>query len=297
MKEWTHADLVARAARWLWGTYGCKAVLTEMTTHSGEIPDVIGWKFNGRSVLVECKTSRADFKADADKPFRQNLNIALGAERYYFVPAGLIKPEELPADWGLAELKGNGVHITVHARPRKDLRSDVARNYEMRMLVAALGRTAARLQPIQLNDWLRWENREQSLNQMHGWVTKEDHEAHLSALAGWEQVTDPKDLPIDDVTGEAWCPKHEQAFADCCCIGPGEQHVQYEVKNGVLMAFPMAMHCCKFEPIELRVAPSLRIDACVLPTDQERWRGRKDTESFIPGPSLVGLSLQGIIAE
>lgn len=249
MKTLSHSELVARAARWLWNTCGCNAVLTEMSSYTGEIPDAIGWKPNGRSLLVECKTSRADFRADGEKEWRKNPLVALGAERYYFCQPGIIKPEELPEGWGLAELKGNGVHIVVHCRPRKDLRSDLAKGYEMRMLVAAIGRTAARLQPVQLNEWLKYENRDQSLAQMQTWVTREDHDAFNLASQGWEPMVNPQDLPLDPVTEEAWCPKHEMLFEKCACVGPGEQFVEYREIDGKPMARPMAMHCGKFPPI------------------------------------------------
>src|ERR1700760_3011333 len=65
-----HAQLVGRAAEWLRLRYGCGIVLSEQYCATGEIPDVIGWKASCQSVLVECKVSRADFLADAAKPFR-----------------------------------------------------------------------------------------------------------------------------------------------------------------------------------------------------------------------------------
>jgi hypothetical protein len=57
----------------------------------------------GRSVVVECKVSRADFLADANKPFRLKPEEGLGCERLYMAPQGIIPLEELPANWGLLE--------------------------------------------------------------------------------------------------------------------------------------------------------------------------------------------------
>lgn len=163
MKIWTHAELVARGARWLRNSYDCPVVLTETATYSGEIPDVIGWKRNGRSVMIECKSNRSDFLADAIKPHRKAPEIALGAERWYMIPAGediiRLASDDLPSDWGLIEVKGNRCKIIVQARPRKDLRSDIAKSCEMRLLVASLHRVQCRLGNANLHDWLRWDNR------------------------------------------------------------------------------------------------------------------------------------------
>ena len=167
MKEWTHADLVERGARWLERSLKCSPVLTETTSYSGEIPDVIGWKpATGRSFVLECKTSRGDFRADAEKTHRRNPDLALGAERWYFTPAGLLKPEEIPPDWGLAEVKGNDVHVVVPARPRKDLRSDMAKSYELSLLATTLHRMAYRVLPAKLRDWVKWECRDITLEEM-----------------------------------------------------------------------------------------------------------------------------------
>lgn len=57
------------------------------------------------SFLIETKISRADFKADAKKSFRQNGGV--GRYRYYACPEGLIKPEELPEKWGLIYVRPN----------------------------------------------------------------------------------------------------------------------------------------------------------------------------------------------
>jgi hypothetical protein len=43
--DFTHAQLVQRAALWLRNNERCRVVLTEQTTGSGEIPDALGWKY------------------------------------------------------------------------------------------------------------------------------------------------------------------------------------------------------------------------------------------------------------
>src|ERR1700761_3630265 len=98
-----HSLLVRKAVEWLRHSYRCGVILSEQSCATGEIPDAIGWKGQCRSVVVECKVSRADFLADARKDFRLRPEEALGAERIYMAPGGLIAPEELPAGWGLLE--------------------------------------------------------------------------------------------------------------------------------------------------------------------------------------------------
>lgn len=108
----THDKLVSKAANFLKYEKNCAVVLEEhdCATAGGEIPDVIGWK-NRRSYLVECKTSRSDFFRDRKKSFRKpghelQTRYGMGWYRYYFVPEGLVKPEEVPENWGLVYLDG-----------------------------------------------------------------------------------------------------------------------------------------------------------------------------------------------
>lgn len=234
LKTFSHDELVARAVRWLLNTYGCQTAFSEFESYTGEIPDALGWKPNGRSVLIECKTSRADFLADRKKPFRMDPGIGVGAERYFMAPAAMIMPEELPASWGLLEVKGNGVKVRVACAPRRDLRSDVARKYEMMMLLAALRRTQVRIEPVKLQDWLRFENRFESVSAMHNFVSSDTHEAHQLELLGYVPVTDPSSLPVDTVSGEIVCLKHEMEFDSCPCVPPGDNRVTYREVGGVL---------------------------------------------------------------
>ena len=78
-------------------------VLPEFFCHNAELPDVIA--FTSRySTVIECKVLRSDFLKDRNKPFRINQNSGMGDFRYYCAPKGLIKPEELPLNWGLIEI-------------------------------------------------------------------------------------------------------------------------------------------------------------------------------------------------
>jgi len=108
----THAQGVARAARWLRRTMGCVVVMTEIGT-AGEAPDVIGWRGSGGSHLVEVKISRADFHRDRRKPHRRDPGRGLGELRWYFAPRGMLEPPDLPKGWGLAEVVGRIVRRTV----------------------------------------------------------------------------------------------------------------------------------------------------------------------------------------
>jgi hypothetical protein len=153
-----HAQLVARAARWLRCRYGCGIVLSEQYCATGEVPDVIGWKASCQSVLVECKVSRSDFLADAQKPFRLHPEEGLGSKRLYMAPAGMIAPEELPKHWGLLECKGREVQLV--AKPaRFDQRTQVGLMKEMNLLLASLRRVEVRIEPQTITEFLKWKNR------------------------------------------------------------------------------------------------------------------------------------------
>lgn len=101
----THAQLVARAERWLREEQLCPVVLVEAKGAGGETPDAIGFShLTHESCLVECKATRADFLDDARKPFRMDPWMGVGRWRYYLVPEGLIPPEGIPERWGLLVL-------------------------------------------------------------------------------------------------------------------------------------------------------------------------------------------------
>ena len=152
----THGQLVEKAVRWL-RAYRCGVVLSEQACVSGEMPDAIGWKQACRSVLVECKVTRADFLADRTKPFRQKPEKGVGSERFYLAPAGLVKIEELPPGWGLLEFRRGGVELTHPSA--KNLRTAVGFRYEMNLLLASLRRVEVRIEPQSITDFLKWKNR------------------------------------------------------------------------------------------------------------------------------------------
>jgi len=112
----THDDLVEVARLWLLKHSSghhhkqpCSLVTTELVS-AGETPDAIGWN-PGFSWLVECKTSRADFRADKKKWPRRNPKEGLGDFRYYLCETDLIRPDELPDKWGLLFWNGKKVKV------------------------------------------------------------------------------------------------------------------------------------------------------------------------------------------
>lgn len=157
----THAQLVEKAVRWLRG-YGCGVVLSEQACVNGEMPDAIGWKRACHSVLIECKVSRADFLADRAKPFRSKPEKAIGSERFYLVPAGLVLRAELPRGWGLLEDRGAKIETVVESA--RNLRSASGFRYEMNLLLASLRRVEVRIEPQTITDFLKWKHRMMEYN-------------------------------------------------------------------------------------------------------------------------------------
>jgi len=115
VSNYTHADLVRIAALWL-QRYSSVVVLTEIRSGS-EIADAIGWKKDGHSTLIECKASKADFRQDRKKFFRQVHELGIGQSRYFMAPKGLLNAQDLPKKWGLLEVAGNRVYLSRRSQP------------------------------------------------------------------------------------------------------------------------------------------------------------------------------------
>jgi len=173
----THEKLVTRAVVWL-RSYGCGVVLSEQSCASGETPDAIGWKRGCHSVLVECKVSRADFLIDREKPFRCKAERGMGCERFYVAPAGLILPSGLPDGWGLLELRGREIRMSIASS--KKLRGAVGFRYEMNLLLASLRRVEVRIEPQSITDFLKWKHRMAEYNggTLPGGITSAQDEAN-----------------------------------------------------------------------------------------------------------------------
>lgn len=129
-----HAELIGQAALWLQRN-GHSIVITDMAHGGGETADAIGWR-GTHSTLIECKASRADFRADAQKYFRRMPERGLGAHRYYCARIGMLKVLDLPPKWGLLEWDGTKLRMRLKAE-RFSQRGELA---EMQLLVSALRR-------------------------------------------------------------------------------------------------------------------------------------------------------------
>lgn len=104
-----HDEIAAVVANWLRNSCSEKFPVSFMNLVStaGEVPDVVGFN-SSHSVIVEVKVSRADFKKDASKFWRQNPEFAMGDFRFYACPVDLIKAEEVPDKWGLLWVNEKG---------------------------------------------------------------------------------------------------------------------------------------------------------------------------------------------
>lgn len=130
----THKELVKAAKQWLLKDQKCSVVLTEKASNH-EVADAIGWKSARHSVLIECKTSRADFRADSKKWFRAE-GLGMGQRRFFLAPKGIVPRDELPPGWGLLEVDGTKINVVV---PCDLLCFDEKRCWaEMPLLVAAV---------------------------------------------------------------------------------------------------------------------------------------------------------------
>lgn len=142
----SHSALVAAACKWLKVRHRCEVILPEFHTFATEHekPDVIAWNVTvrdgARSILVECKTSRADFLADRKKPVRTSPELGMGQCRWFFTPSGLLDPRELPAGWGLAEWDGGPTTRVRHRQPPSAFTS-YARHHEISLLVQEIRRS------------------------------------------------------------------------------------------------------------------------------------------------------------
>lgn len=137
MRDLTHADIVERAVRWLRNTRKCRVVFAEITTSAAAVPDAIGWAPWHRCILIECKVSRSDYRADEHKLSHRAGRLP-GAERWYMTPPGLLQPDEVREGWGLLEVHGRTVRRIVEAPPVPE--DDRCWRDEMTILLSAVRR-------------------------------------------------------------------------------------------------------------------------------------------------------------
>lgn len=178
MSTLSHSQLTEIAVRWLHRPnsgrgHGCQVALSECWGGwgGGEQPDAMGWRNSGHqdgTVLVEVKTSRADFLADAKKPHRKQPELGVGRWRYFLCPEGLIQPEEVPERWGLLWVtKRNGVrpvcgpvaHLPHMLRFGDELARHAFEQRDIEREMAMLAKTLHRIPDIEtLNKRLREAN-------------------------------------------------------------------------------------------------------------------------------------------
>jgi len=119
MSDWTHQALVERAGRWLLNTRRCKLVIIEAKPYScDEHPDAVGWLPDGVSIVVECKLSLPDYRADYGKRWRKT-STGMGAYRYYMTPPGLLSEWGPPDGSGWLEAESRIVAVKREAPMRQ----------------------------------------------------------------------------------------------------------------------------------------------------------------------------------
>lgn len=96
------------------GCHKYKYVAVEICTWNNEHTDVWGLGSFNESVIIEVKTSRADFIADSRKWCRNeqaaNIGRQAGTMRWFLCPEYLIKDNELPEKWGLLYYDGKKIY-------------------------------------------------------------------------------------------------------------------------------------------------------------------------------------------
>jgi len=137
-----HETLVQAAAAWLKKNH--RVVGTELQTNASETPDAVGWTGWGRCTVVECKTTRSDFFANANK-VHERAGSGVGHERWFLTPPALVEKSEVPEGWGLLEYTPSGhsrgyyMKRVVKAPEREPSKAALAA--ERKMLVSVAGRS------------------------------------------------------------------------------------------------------------------------------------------------------------
>lgn len=120
----SHSELIQKAGKWLKHHKdgnciipNCSFILAELValTHTGETPDILGFSTN-QSVMIEVKVSRSDFLNDKKKMFRGFDDYGMGQHKYYCCPESMIKPEEIPDNWGLLYWTGKRIKIEKYGK-------------------------------------------------------------------------------------------------------------------------------------------------------------------------------------
>jgi hypothetical protein len=126
----THGDLSILACRWLVKRRRCSRAFAEFNSMKlTEFPDAIGFAFGYQdrgTHVIEVKVSVEDFKRDKSKSWRHfaraGLPAGMGRWRYYLVPEGLVRVEDLPEDHGLLYATASGRVKIVREAPIREVR-------------------------------------------------------------------------------------------------------------------------------------------------------------------------------
>jgi len=146
MKQLTHKQLIKIGKQWLKRVEGCFLVISERPADgSPETADILGYKSSRHSILIECKASRADFRKDKEKWFREE-GLGMGQQRFFLAQKGIIPITEVPPGWGLIEVSGKQATKTVS---QDLLHFDQAKGWaELPLLVAELKRVNYKLESL-----------------------------------------------------------------------------------------------------------------------------------------------------
>jgi hypothetical protein len=126
----THNELVKKSAAWLRDEMRCPIVVTGFTPYAGESPDVMGFFDGGDSIMIECKTSRADFNTDRNKVFRRIPKNGMGDYRYLAIANDILRDyDEIYDKWGVIIFSDDSFEVTSQAKKIKSLRKDVEVSY------------------------------------------------------------------------------------------------------------------------------------------------------------------------
>jgi hypothetical protein len=90
-----------------------------------------------------------------------------------------LKREELPAGWGLLELRRGRIEMLQASA--KNLRTATGFRYEMNLLLASLRRVEVRIEPQSITDFLKWKNRMAEYNRgsLPEGLTSSEEEANV----------------------------------------------------------------------------------------------------------------------
>ncbi len=171
-KASNHRDLCRIAVDWLQRPAsrsgpGCAVAISETGNWvNREVVDAIGWRPYGErsgSVLVEVKTSRADFTADRAKKHRASPAMGVGKYRYFLAPEGLLTVDEMPERWGLITVNGRGHvrvlagHVQLHRGEPDTWAHQCHEAAEKAMLIQCLARV---VDPQKVQDRIREQNKQ-----------------------------------------------------------------------------------------------------------------------------------------